>query len=90
MSYQHMPCIQKVQMKKKLPESNITARQMEFMAAFRSLVKRNRGVAPSLEELAAEMGVKKATAQTFVRRLLANGYLERRSGSYRSLSEVAR
>jgi DNA-binding MarR family transcriptional regulator len=85
-----MPCIQKVQMKKKLPESNITARQMEFMAAFRSLVKRNRGVAPSLEELAAEMGVKKATAQTFVRRLLANGYLERRSGSYRSLSEVAR
>jgi DNA-binding IclR family transcriptional regulator len=85
MPYEHMPCIRKTQVRKTISKRPVTARQTEFLKAFARLVKRNKGVSPSLEELAAEMDIKKATAQTFVRRLLANGYLVKRAGSYRNL-----
>lgn len=72
------------------PEKVLTARQKESLDAFRAIVKRNRGVSPSLEEIAAELGVKKATAQDFVRQLLKKGYIVRNTGSYRSLSVAPR
>jgi DNA-binding MarR family transcriptional regulator len=62
-----------------------TQREAECLRAFRRLVKRYPGVSPSLQELATEMGVKKATVQGFVDRLLAKGVLKRRAGVHCSL-----
>jgi Mn-dependent DtxR family transcriptional regulator len=62
-----------------------THREAECLKVFRNLVKRHPGVSPSLEELATEMGVKKATVQGFVEKLLAKGVLMRRAGVHRSL-----
>ena len=62
-----------------------THREGECLKVFRQLLKRHPGVSPSLEELAAEMGVKKATVQGFVEKLLAKGLLKRRAGVHRSL-----
>jgi DNA-binding MarR family transcriptional regulator len=70
--------------KKRVPP--LPLRQKECLVAFMVIVRRNGGVSPSLEELALEMGVKKATAQGFVRVLLKKGFLEKQVGSYRSLS----
>jgi predicted transcriptional regulator len=62
-----------------------THREAECLKVFRQLLKRNPGVPPSYEELAAEMGVKKATVQGLVERLLAKGILKRRARVHRSL-----
>lgn len=54
----------------------LTVKQAEFLGNFRALLERY-GTPPTLEELGRETGVKKATSQAFVRRLIAKGYLRR-------------
>jgi transposase len=53
--------------------------------AIRRLTKKSGGVPPSLLELAAELGVTKATAQTQVRRMRENGWILPSNGTHRNI-----
>lgn len=84
MPYKHMPCLRHAQEQneqkeqKGLRKDGLTPRQQEALDSFRAIVKRNKGVPPSIEELAQEMGVKKATAQGFLVLLVRKGFLVKR------------
>ena len=67
--------------------ANLTPSQLrvvEFIRRFRA----KRGYAPTLDEIASQLGVTKATVQSYLRTLAAKGVVRRRRYEHRSLEVV--
>ena len=84
-----MPHYSEVAMKAISPvRPKLTDRQLECLTVIKTL-KNLTGLPPSLGRLAAALGVKKATAQGFVRILRREGYVAKpRKGDYLSIRLV--
>lgn len=63
---------------------SITERQRQLLVVLKELQHRT-GLAPTLDELAVEMGVTKGTTHYLVRMAKGKGYLTSTDGKYRSL-----
>lgn len=66
----------------------LTERQVATIQAIRAIQTRD-GIPPSLEDVAVEMGVTKATAQYLVKTAIRKGLLTRQPGKYRSMRLTA-
>lgn len=68
--------------------SILTQRQVATVQAIRAIQSRD-GIPPSLEDIAAEMEIKKATAQYLVNQLVRKAMLTRTPGKIRSMRLTA-
>ena len=68
-------------------EIGLTGKQRQVLEVIRRYI-REHGTAPTLEELADSLGVSKATAQGYVRRLVEKGVLRRRRYEHRGIEIV--